>query len=101
MASVFPDPGRKRDSVAGEVQRARNAAEERLREVVAALEPVRLELLRLHAGSGAIESMTVDLSAARALAEDVEQPVAAQGEVRAFLSAPSVTPPEFDTPVPA
>ena len=42
-------------------------------EAVAALETIRLQLLRMHAGAGSVESMTADLSSARELSDDIER----------------------------
>lgn len=57
----------KRDSLADDLRNARDAADARLTEVVAALETIRLELLRMHAGAGSVESMTADLLRTRAV----------------------------------
>jgi serine/threonine-protein kinase len=67
----------RRESLADELQRARDAAEQRRGEVVTALESIRLELLRLHAGVGSVEGMTADLGSARDLAADLERLVEA------------------------
>jgi serine/threonine-protein kinase len=89
----------RRESLAGDVRRARDAAESRLSEVVAALETIRLELLRMHAGIGSVESMTADLSSARSLSEDLERLVQGGREVDALLG---IGKPEKvgDTPTP-
>jgi serine/threonine-protein kinase len=96
---VLADAGS--DPVAGEVRRTRDAAEERLHQVVAALERLRLELLRLHAGSGDVETMTMDLAAARALAADVGYRAEGLREVNEALGLPSGLPDPADTPQPA
>jgi len=44
----------------------------RLATAVAALETLRLDLLKLHAGSGSLDELTRDLDAARALGEQVD-----------------------------
>ena len=75
----------KRESIADDVRRAREAAEKRLSEVVAALETIRLDLLRMHAGIGSVESMTVDLTSARSLSADLERLVEAGHEVDGLL----------------
>lgn len=67
---------------------------------MAALEGIRLELLRLHAGSGDVAGMTADLSAARALSLDVELLVEGRYEVDEMLGH-AVRLPEPDTPLPA
>lgn len=91
----------KRDSVEAEVRRTRAAAEERLREVVAALESLRLELLRLHAGVGDVGTVTMDLIAARALADDTGRLAETSREVDEMLGAPPALPEVADTPQPA
>ena len=90
-----------RESIAGEVRRARSAAQDRLREVVAALESLRLELLRLHAGSGDVDSMTMDLAAARALSRDVGHLAEGHAQVGELLGLPSGLMEAADTPQPA
>jgi len=47
---------------------ARVDAERQLSDVVAALERIRVELVRLHAGAGGLEAITADLGAAKSLA---------------------------------
>jgi hypothetical protein len=52
---------------------------------VAALETVRLSLLRLHAGSGTVESLTTDLGIAFEAAKEVDLLLEARREVDAGL----------------
>jgi len=59
----------------------RNAAKEHLAESVAALEGVRLDLLRLHAGAGDLAPLTTLMDAARLLSEDLSRLADAQREV--------------------
>lgn len=73
------------ESLAEDLQRARDAAELRRAEVVSALEAIRLELLRLHAGVGSVEGMTADLGSARDLAADLERLVDAGRAVEDVL----------------
>jgi len=61
------------ESLSTEVRSARDAAEKRLTEAVAALETIRLELLRLHAGAGSVDSITADLTSALELSADIER----------------------------
>ena len=91
---------RQRDLLAGELGAARDAAQERLQEVVAALETIRIELLRLHAGAGSVESMTMDLSAARELSRDVARMLEGRREVERLLGRPPA-PDLATTPTPA
>jgi eukaryotic-like serine/threonine-protein kinase len=88
-SSAMGASGERGDSLAGELKRTRTAAETRLRDVVAALETIRIELLRLHAGTASIESVTMDLSAAQELSEDVVRMREARREVERFLGRPS------------
>ncbi|MDP2955838.1 MAG: serine/threonine-protein kinase [Longimicrobiales bacterium] len=92
--------GGKRDVLVSDLRAARAAAEARLAEVVAALETIRMELLRMHAGAGSVESMTADLGSARELAEELERLVEGRLEVDALLRLP--LPAELrETPTPA
>jgi hypothetical protein len=50
----------------------------RLATAVAALETLRLDLLKLHAGMGSVDELTRDLDAARALGEQVDTQLEAQ-----------------------
>jgi serine/threonine-protein kinase len=68
---------------------AHAVAEQRMESVVSALESVRLELLRLHAGSGSLDGLTRDLDAARQIGHEVDAAI----EVRALLRPPSTAPP--------
>jgi ribosomal protein L13E len=45
--------------------------QQRLQDAVAALETIRLNLLRLHAGTGTVHGLTTDLGLARELARDI------------------------------
>ena len=98
-AMASSDVAARRDSVTDDVREARQAAEQRLREVVAALEGVRLELLRLHAGSGTVESLTADVTAARALSADAGLLTEGRREVDAMLGHAHLLP-EAATPTP-
>jgi eukaryotic-like serine/threonine-protein kinase len=59
----------------------RNAAKEHLAESVAALESIRLDLLRLHAGAGDLAPLTTLMDAARLIGEDLNRLAEAQREV--------------------
>jgi len=67
----------------------RDDAAQRLAVSVAALENIRLDLLRLKAGVGTVDQLTADLSAARELHEEIERAVEARREVEAALAAPT------------
>ncbi|MEO8333970.1 MAG: hypothetical protein ABI664_03295, partial [bacterium] len=66
---------------AGILEARRSAASAHLAESVAALEGVRLDLLRLHAGAGDLAPLTTLLDAARLLGEDVSRLADARREV--------------------
>lgn len=65
---------------------ARRAARERLATVVAALESIRLDLLRLHAGVGSPDDLTADLERAREIGSTVDRELDAQRDVERLLS---------------
>jgi serine/threonine-protein kinase len=64
----------------------REAASARLAEAVAALEGIRLDLLRLHAGASDLAPLTTLLDAARLLGDDVSRLADAQREVNEALA---------------
>jgi hypothetical protein len=64
----------------------REAASKRLAASVAALENVRLDLLRLKAGVGTVDQLTSDLSAARELQQEIERRIEARVEVEEALA---------------
>ena len=70
------------------VQRDRDFVHARLRDCVAAMETLRLGLLRLHAGSTSLESLTTHLDLAADVSADVERLVAAHQEVDDALAYP-------------
>ncbi|HWC72755.1 MAG TPA: serine/threonine-protein kinase [Gemmatimonadales bacterium] len=49
----------------------RDRVQQRLKDAVAALETIRLNLLRLHAGTTTVQSLTTDLGLAREIARDI------------------------------
>lgn len=61
----------------------RRAASDRLAETVAALEGIRLDLLRLHAGASDLAPLTTLIDAARVLGDDVNRLAEARREVEA------------------
>jgi hypothetical protein len=76
------------DEALGAVESERDAVRARLARAVAALETIRLSLLRLHAGSGTVESVTTDLGLAFEAAKDVDLLLEARRELNAGLSTP-------------
>ncbi len=88
-ASPSPDESSKvalqRQKLSDDLFAARDATQQRLADAVAALETIRLSLLRMQAGSGSVESLTGDLAAAREVADDIDQLLEAQLEVDKLL----------------
>jgi hypothetical protein len=80
--------------VADEMRAARTLATERLAATVAAIENIRLDLLRLQIGSTGIESVTASLDAARQIGRQISESLDAQQEVELLLRRAT-------TPVPA
>jgi len=72
-----------------EARAARDAIREKLGEAVGALETIRLNLLRLHAGSATVEGLTTHLDLAAEVSAGVERLIAGQGEVEQALSTPT------------
>lgn len=70
-----------RASLTTDLTTARNAAKARLAETVAALETIRLDLLRLRAGVGTVDRITADLAAAGDIGAAVDRLLAASEEV--------------------
>jgi hypothetical protein len=75
----------RRDALDREVALSRNAAKQRLADAVTALETIRLDLLRLTAGAGGVDSLTADLAEARAVSVEVGRLLLARDEVEAEL----------------
>lgn len=77
--------GERRSKVRTALEQERALVERRHADAVAALESIRLSLLRLHAGTGSVESLTTDLGLAREVAADVDRLLAAQKELEAEI----------------
>lgn len=71
-----------------EARATRDAVREKLGEAVGALETIRLNLLRLHAGSGSVEGLTTHLDLAADISAGIERLIAGQGEVDRVLLTP-------------
>ena len=80
-----------RDGVADSLRSARSLATERLSATVAAIENIRLDLLRLQMGSAGIESVTASLDAARLIGDRISDSVDAQEQVERLLRSPGPT----------
>jgi serine/threonine-protein kinase len=83
--SVFERSGRRDPGVERDLHEARDRATERLAQTIAALESIRLDLLRLQMGSGGVESVTASLAAAQRVGEQIRFAVEAQDEVERLL----------------
>lgn len=66
----------------------RDVAQKRLGVSVAALENIRLDLLRLKAGVGTVDQVSADLAAARDLQAEIELAIQGQEEVAKLLGSP-------------
>lgn len=64
----------------------RDAAQQRLAETVTAVETIRLQLLRLHDGTGTVESLTAELAAARKIGDAVDRLLEGRREVQDALN---------------
>jgi tRNA A-37 threonylcarbamoyl transferase component Bud32 len=76
-----------RNDLAAQVREARTRSAERLSATVAALESIRLDLLRLQLGRAQIASVTATLEAAREIGDRIGDSIAAQLEVEQLLLA--------------
>ena len=76
----------RRAAVVADLRAAQLDAQRRLGNCVAALETIRLDLLRLRGGVGTVASITADLDAARELGAEAERLLVAQREVETLLS---------------
>ncbi len=76
-------------SMSGETLESLNAERERvalkLHDAVGALESIRLDLLRLHAGVSTLDGVTTNLAHAEAINNEIERQLAARREVEAVL----------------
>src|SRR6266550_674437 len=82
-----PDPAiaARHDRIVADLSAERDLVQQRLKDAVAALETIRLNLLRLHAGTGSVRSLTTDLGLARELARDIDAHVEGLREVEDAL----------------
>ena len=67
------DLGQRRAAVAADLRGERDAALRRLGDVVAALETIRLNLLKLHAGATSVQTLTTDLGLAREVSAEIDR----------------------------
>jgi hypothetical protein len=74
-----------------DIRETRDTLHAKLGEAVASLETIRLNLLRLHAGSGSVEGLTTHIGLAAAVSEEVERLLAAKGDIERALAFPRET----------
>ena len=93
-----------RDHLRTSLRTTRERATDRLAATVAALENIRLDLLRLQLGDGQVSSVTASLDAAQSVAAELGAVADAHGDVENLLRdrpssplsiSPSLTPPSF------
>jgi len=75
-----------------DLRAARDAVHAKLGDAVGALETIRLNLLRLHAGSVTVAGLTTHLGLAAAVSADVERLIAAREEVEQLVRPPRSMP---------
>ena len=81
--------GARHERILADLIAERELVQQRLKDAVAALETIRLNLLRLHAGTGSVHSLTTDLGLARKLADDMGAQIEGQREVERELRRPN------------
>jgi hypothetical protein len=93
VAETSPSAVRGEDSLAGQRQRAidrirsaREEAQRRFSDTVAALEKLRVDLLRMRAGSADVESVTANLGSARELGAQIDRLLTAHEEIEQELT---------------
>mgnify|MGYP000035222349 CR=1 FL=1 len=76
-----------------EVRATRDQLHARLGEVVSSMETIRLQLLRLHAGTATVQSVTTHLGLAADVSDEVQRLIEAHAEVdRVLRQTPTPTP---------
>jgi serine/threonine-protein kinase len=84
-SSADPSIGARHDRILAELTAERELVQQRLADAVAALETIRMNLLRLHAGTGSVHSLTTDLGLAREVAKGIDLLLQGQREVEEEL----------------
>ena len=84
--SADPAIEARHDRILTDLTDERELVQQRLADAVAALETIRLNLLRLHAGTGSVQSLTTDLGLARKVGEDIDLLLEGHREVEEDLS---------------
>jgi len=80
-----PAIGVRHDRILADLTAERELVQKRLADAVAALETIRLNLLRLRAGTGSVQSLTTDLGLAQAVAQEIGLLLEGQREVEREL----------------
>jgi serine/threonine-protein kinase len=80
-----PGLAERRQAVMDDLRTTRDAAHQRLSTAVAALETIRLDLIRLRGGIGSVATITADLAAARELGEQIDRMLLGQGQIEEML----------------
>jgi serine/threonine-protein kinase len=83
--SADPTIGARHDRILAELTAERELVQQRLADAVAALETIRMNLLRLHAGTGSIRNLTTDLGLAREVAKEIDLLLQGHGEIEKEL----------------
>jgi len=83
--SAEPAIAARHDRIVADLNTERDLVQQRLKDAVAALETIRLNLLRLHAGTTTVKSITTDLGLAREIARDIGRHVDGLREVEESL----------------
>jgi serine/threonine-protein kinase len=77
--------GARHDRIVADLSTERDLVQQRLKDAVAALETIRLNLLRLHAGTGSVKNLTTDLGLAREVARSISAQIEGFREVEEAL----------------
>jgi serine/threonine protein kinase len=88
--AAFERSGRRDAAVESELRDARDLAADRLAQTIAALESIRLDLLRLQMGRVGVESVTASLAAAQRVGAQIAFVVEARDEVERLLETDKV-----------
>ena len=84
-SSADPSIAARHDRILADLTEERELVQQRLADAVAALETIRLNLLRLHAGTGSVKNLTTDLGLAREVAKAVDLLLEGHREIDAEL----------------
>ena len=81
-----PHAADRRAALRARLEEERGRAADRLRDAVTALETLRLNLLRMHAGVGTVEGVTTELEAAREVSAAIARLAEGRKEVEKLLA---------------